>query len=151
MALEFKIKKNYFQDALRLMRISKTMRETEGVKNAVAVMATNKAKFAIKDAGLLNADIKKASGADLVIIVETESKKLATSTLDKFEALISSDLYNTSKSPPDLLNSELQVINIGLEIFKDSIEEQGVTVKHVDWQVPAKGDKKLINILKKLM
>lgn len=151
MSIEFKIRKNYFQDALRLMRISKTLRETKGVKNAVAVMATEKAKFAIKDAGLLNPEIEKASGSDLVIIVEAESKKAAKKTINNIEALLSSGADRTDSSPPDLLNSELQVVNIGLELFKDSLEAQGIKVSHVEWQVPAKGDTKLINILKKLM
>ena len=151
MSIEIRIKKNFFQDALRLMRISKTMREIEGVKNAVAVMATEKAKFAIEDAGLMNENIKKASGGDLVIIVNAESKKLARNTIKKIESLVSTDITEANQAPPDLLDSELKVINIGLDIFRDSMEAQGVTVRHVDWQVPADGDMKLINILKKLM
>ncbi|MBF8303117.1 MAG: FdrA, FdrA protein, partial [Candidatus Dadabacteria bacterium] len=39
---------------------------------------------------------------------------------------------------------------IGLESFKEALEAQGVKVVHVNWQVPAKGDMKLINILKKM-
>ena len=150
MATEYKIKVNNYYDSLRLMRISKTMSETEGVKNAVAVMSTEKAKFALKAAGLLNTEIEKAAGNDLTIIVEAESPKLALETISTIESLISSDSKGSSNSAPDIFNSDMQVINVGLDIFKDSLVAQQVKVKHVDWQVPAKGDMQLINILKKM-
>ena len=150
MVVEFKIKENTYYDSLRLLRISKNMSEVKGVKNAVAVMLTEKAKFALKNAGLITPEIDKAGGNDLVIIVEADTRKLAKDTIKKTEALISSGSDTSSKPPPDILNSELQIINVGLEIFKESLAEQGVKVNQVDWEVPAKGDKKMINILKKL-
>jgi len=150
LATEYKIKVNNYYDSLRLMRISKTMSETKGVNNAVAVMSTAKAKFALKAAGLMNAEIEKAAGNDMTIIVDAVSNKLALETINKIESLISSDNKQSGHSAPDILNSEMQVINVGLDIFKDSLVSQQVKVKHVDWQVPAKGDMQLINILKKM-
>jgi hypothetical protein len=149
--IKFKIKKGYFQDALRLMRISKNLSDTEGVEKAVAVMATEKAKFALKDAGLMTAEINEASGSDLVIVVEAKSVEIAEETLGKMEEMISSGSPQARKpSPSNILDDEIQAINIGLETFKDALKAQGAKVMHVDWQVPAKGDMKLINILKKL-
>jgi len=150
LATEYKIKVNNYYDSLRLMRISKTMSETTGVNNAVAVMSTEKAKFALKAAGLMTKEIEKAAGNDLVIVVEAESNKLALEIIQKIESLISSNSSHGGKSAPDIFNSEMQVINVGLDIFKDSLVAQKVKVKQVDWQVPAKGDMKLVNILKKL-
>ena len=150
MATEIKIKVNNYYDSLRLMRISKTMSETKGVKNAVAVMSTEKAKFALKAAGLMTKEIENAAGNDLVIIVEAESKRLALEIIQKIESLISSGPGYSENSAPDIFNSELQVINIGLDIFKESLTAQQVKVKHVDWQVPANGDMELVNILKKM-
>ena len=150
MATEIKIKVNNYYDSLRLMRISKTMSETKGVKNAVAVMSTEKAKFALKAAGLMTKEIENAAGNDLVIIVEAESKRLALEIIQKIESLILSGPGYSENSAPDIFNSELQVINIGLDIFKESLTAQQVKVKHVDWQVPANGDMELVNILKKM-
>ena len=150
MVVEYKIKKNTYYDSLRLLRISKTISDIKGVKNAVAVMSTEKAKFALKNAGLLTPEINNAGGNDLVIIVQAETKKLASDTIEKAEELISSNSGQKQNSAPDILNGEMQIINVGLEIFKDSLVEQGVKVKHVEWQVPAKGDTKMIKILKKL-
>lgn len=149
--IKFKIKKGYFQDALRLMRISKNLTDIEGVKKAVAVMGTEKAKFALKDAGLMPPEIKEASGSDLVMIVEAKSAEVAEEVLGKMEDMISSGGAQARKpSSSNILNDEIQAINIGLETFKDALEGQGVKVKQVDWQVPAKGDTKLIKILKKM-
>lgn len=150
MAIKFKIKKNYFQDALRLMRISKSIREMDGVKNAVAVMATEKAKFALEDAGFMAPEIKDAKGSDLVMTVEADTEELANQVLVKMEELVSAGISQSRKESPDILHQEIQAINIGLESFKEALEAQGVKVVHVNWQVPANGDMRLINILKKV-
>ena len=49
----------------------------------------------------------------------------------------------------NLLNSELQVINIGLDIFPQDLEEQNVPNINLSWRPPA-GDKKMLNLLTKL-
>ena len=151
MVIDYRIKKNQFQDALRLMRISANLREMKGVTKAVAVMATDKAKFSLKNAGLMTPEIKKAVGNDLVMVVEAENEKVAKDAIEKIQDLVSSDiLQQGNASPSDLLNQEIRVINLGLEIFKESLEAQGVRVIHVGWQVPAMGNLQLINILKKM-
>ena len=149
MSLKIKIKNNYFQDALRLMRISKNAKDIEGVKKAVAVMATDKAKYAIEDAGLMTDEIKDASGSDLVIAVEASSEKLADQAINQIEGLISADEAGTGASA-DIVGQELKVVNVGLDIFKDALEAQNVKVSQVDWEVPAKGDEKIISILKRM-
>jgi len=150
LALKIKIKNNYFQDALRLMRISKNAREIDGVKKVVAVMATDKAKYAIEDAGLMTAEIKETCGSDLVIAVEATSNELADQAIAQIEGLISTDMAGSSISS-EIIGQELKVVNIGLDIFKDALEAQDVKVVQVDWEVPAKGDEKVINILKKMV
>jgi hypothetical protein len=149
-ALKFKIKKNYFQDALRLMRISKNVRELDGVINAVAVMATDKAKYALEDAGLMTPQIKEASGSDLVIAVEAKTQELTDQIIAQIEGIVSSDASEGCSISSDIIGQEIKVINIGLDIFKEALEEQDVKVVQVDWEVPAKGDEKVINILKKM-
>jgi 3-oxoacyl-[acyl-carrier-protein] synthase III len=150
LAIKFRIRKNYFQDALRLMRISKSLREMEGVNKAVAVMATEKAKFALEDAGLMTEEIKGSGGSDLVMAVEADSEEIANRALARMEELISAGASGGKKESPDILHQEIQAINVGLETFKEALEAQGVKVVHVDWQVPAQGDMKLVDILKKM-
>ena len=150
MAIEFKIRKNVYYDSLRLMRISKTASGVDGVKNAFAVMATDKAKYSLNSAGLLTREIKKAKGSDLVIIVEAKSKELAEQAINKIETLISSDDSQAPQTAPNILDEQLKVVNVGLEIFGESLAAQGVEVRHVEWKVPAKKKKKLVNLLKKM-
>ncbi len=149
MTLKFKIKHNYFQDALRLMRISKNAREIDGVKKAVAVMATDKAKYAIEDAGLMTKQIKDATGGDLVIAVEAATEEFADRAISQIEGLISTDDAG-GRASSDIIGQEIRVVNIGLDIFKEALEAQDVKVVQVDWEVPAKGDEKVINVLKKM-
>lgn len=132
------------------MRISKSLREMEGVKKAVAVMATEKAKFALEDAGLITPEIKDAGGSDLVMAVEAESEEIAKQALAKMGELVSAGASQSRKESPDILHQGIQAINVGLESFKEALEAQGVKVVHVNWKVPANGDMKLINILKKM-
>ena len=51
----------------------------------------------------------------------------------------------------DLLQSPIVVINLGLEKFAKSLEEQQVDVVQVDWVPPAGGDKEMIDLLDQLL
>ncbi len=50
-----------------------------------------------------------------------------------------------------LFNSELKVINIGLEKFYQDLKEQKVQVINVDFRPTAGGNKKMASLLSKLM
>jgi hypothetical protein len=51
----------------------------------------------------------------------------------------------------DLFKQELNVINIGLLSFKESLDDVGVKVIQVDWRPPAGGDQEAMDALKKLL
>lgn len=51
----------------------------------------------------------------------------------------------------DLLNSELQVINLGIDLFYNSLKRQGIKVIHVDWKPVPMLDPKLEHILSKIL
>jgi len=44
----------------------------------------------------------------------------------------------------------MEIINLGLVGFYDSINSQNISCIHVDWQPPAGGDVRLIEILDRL-
>ena len=50
----------------------------------------------------------------------------------------------------DIFEKELKVINIGAELFAESLREQGVKTVHVDWRPPAGGDLDILKFLEKL-
>ena len=51
----------------------------------------------------------------------------------------------------NLFTSELKVINVGLELFKDELKEQGVKVAHVAWRPLPKLEKEYEDILSKIL
>lgn len=51
----------------------------------------------------------------------------------------------------NLLGGELQIINIGLEVFYNSLIHQNVSAIHVDWKPKPKLDPKLERILSKIL
>ena len=50
-----------------------------------------------------------------------------------------------------LLAGPIVAINIGLEQFANSLEEQSVAVVQVDWVPPAGGDPEMLDILDQLL
>ena len=48
---------------------------------------------------------------------------------------------------PDLFVGPLRVVNLGLELFAETLAADGVTVVHVDWRPPAGGDARLAAVL----
>lgn len=48
-----------------------------------------------------------------------------------------------------LLREPLQAINIGLEVFAESLEAQAVPLVHLDWRPPA-GDARITALLARL-
>jgi hypothetical protein len=55
---------------------------------------------------------------------------------------------NTGKA---LLDSELNVVNVGLEIFFNALRLQDINVIDVSWSPPAKLDKETEDILDKIL
>ena len=51
----------------------------------------------------------------------------------------------------ELLHEPIVVINLGLEKFAESLEEQQVEVVQVDWVPPAGGDKEMVELLDHLL
>lgn len=49
-----------------------------------------------------------------------------------------------------LFGEKLNVINLGLPGFFESVKDQGASGVHVDWKPPAGGDVRLIEILDRL-
>ena len=59
---------------------------------------------------------------------------------------------NADIQPVDLnaFVQPLDVINVGLETFFESLTQQGAAAIHVDWRPPAQGNEELMAILKKM-
>ena len=48
---------------------------------------------------------------------------------------------------PGVFGGPVRVVNLGLELFAETLEADGVEVIHVDWRPPAGGDLRLAAML----
>ncbi len=88
MALVSTVKKNFYQDSMKLMQISQKLRNLSGIKTAAAIMATEANLAMLKEAGLLKKGIDTASPNDLVVAIEAASEKAADEALRMLDALL---------------------------------------------------------------
>ncbi len=49
-----------------------------------------------------------------------------------------------------LLGRQLQVVNIGLELFVETLRRHRMPLVHLDWRPPAQGDAHLLDLLRRL-
>ena len=50
----------------------------------------------------------------------------------------------------ELLGQQLHVVNIGLELFAETLRRHDVPLVHLDWRPPAQGDAHLLDLLRQL-
>lgn len=55
------------------------------------------------------------------------------------------------KSTTIALPQRLVIVNIGLELFADTLKAQEQAVTHVQWEPPAQGDPELLEMLDALL
>jgi len=56
----------------------------------------------------------------------------------------------TATEPMVVLPDDVEVVNIGLPLFAESVAQQGRPVVHVDWRIPANGDLAVVGSLTRL-
>ncbi|MCA9809704.1 MAG: succinyl-CoA synthetase subunit alpha, partial [Candidatus Dadabacteria bacterium] len=91
MAILHVVKKNHYQDSMKLMQISQKLSGEPGVKNAAAIMATEANLAMLKDAGLLEG-MPEATANDLIVAVKADSKEKAEEAVNMLDSLL---------APPD--------------------------------------------------
>ncbi|MCZ6556037.1 MAG: hypothetical protein O6759_07965, partial [Candidatus Dadabacteria bacterium] len=97
MAIVSIIKKNHYQDSMKLMQISQKLGALEGVRQASAIMATKANLLMLKEAELIE-EIPESTGAnDLIVAVQAKSAKIGNEAILKLDSLLMpSDLGTTS-------------------------------------------------------
>lgn len=88
MIKEIVIKKNSFFDSVMLMTISREVKNIEGIKEAVVVMATDFNKETLKNVDLVNDEVMEATPNDLVIALKAESEGAIQTAKDKVEEML---------------------------------------------------------------
>jgi FdrA protein len=91
MALVSTVKKNFYQDSMKLMQISQKLSNLIGIKKAAAIMATKANLAMLKETGLLKKGTDSANPNDLVVAIEAESEKAANEALKMLDSLLAPD------------------------------------------------------------
>lgn len=91
MAIIHVVKKNHYQDSMKLMQISQKLSGVPGVKSAAAIMATEANLAMLRDAGLLDG-VPEAGANDLIVAVKADSKEKAEEAVNMLDSLL---------APPD--------------------------------------------------
>ncbi len=81
------LKKNYYQDSLKLMQIGQKLSSFPGVSNAYAMMATEANIKMLKESGLIMGAYDSANANDLIVSVEAESEEAAKEAIDRLDSL----------------------------------------------------------------
>ena len=88
MAIVNAIKKNFYQDSVKLMQIGQKLSNLSGIKKAAAIMATEANLAMLKETGLLKKVTDSAGPSDLIVAIEAESEKAANEALKMLDALL---------------------------------------------------------------
>jgi FdrA protein len=79
------VKKNTYQDSMKLMQLQTALNEIPGVMGSAVAMGTPENKSQFQAAGLFTEDIQAASNRDLCIVVKAESSEGLSVVKEKIE------------------------------------------------------------------
>ncbi len=90
MQLHATVRKNQYQDSVRLMQISRQAASLPGVVKVLALLGTDSNKKILNDLGLMDDTVSAATPNDLVICVEAESDEAVGRAVDDVDARLKS-------------------------------------------------------------
>src|SRR5712692_8610680 len=85
------VKSNTYQDSVRLMRLSQTVSDLAGVKQAFVAMGTDANKRVLDEVGLLTDEVQKVGANDMFVVVEAETETAAQAAIEQAERLLLQD------------------------------------------------------------
>ncbi len=89
MAIASIVKKNHYQDSLKLMQLSRKLGALPGVRKASAIMATEANLNMLAEAGLIDGVPEGVSANDLIVAVEAGTDADAREALGALDSLLS--------------------------------------------------------------
>ena len=82
------VRKNHYEDSVRLMSISRQVSSMKRVKNCLALLGTDGNKKIMKALGLLDSNVRSATPNDLVICIKAESSSEWEAALREVDKLL---------------------------------------------------------------
>ena len=104
MQLNATVRKNQYQDSVRLMQISRQASALPGVAKVLALLGTDSNKKVLADLGLMDAVVAAATANDLVICVEAETDEAVSAALAEVDERLSATTTGqaTQENPKSL-------------------------------------------------
>ncbi|MDA2919501.1 acyl-CoA synthetase FdrA [Desulfobacterota bacterium AH_259_B03_O07] len=96
MAVLSTIKKNYYQDSMKLMQLSQRLSNVKGVNRASAIMSTEANLKMLKDAGLFSKLPDAVNANDLIVTVEAETVEIAENAIEMVDSLLTVSQVSTN-------------------------------------------------------
>ncbi len=90
MQLQATVRKNQYQDSVRLMQISRQASALPGVAKVLALLGTDSNKKVLADLGLMDAVVAAATANDLVICIEAETDEAIKAALGEVDDRLTS-------------------------------------------------------------
>lgn len=100
MIVQSQIVQGKYLDSVKLMLISKELRQQEGILDAVAILATKENREILAATDMLVDEIKHAAETDIVIVIKAEAEEQASAALKKAEALLKEPAGKRDSSRP---------------------------------------------------
>lgn len=82
------VKKNHYQDSMKLMQLSQKLSAIPGVKKASAIMATEANIRMLKEAGLIETIPDSATANDLMVAVQADSEEICKDAIKRLDSLL---------------------------------------------------------------
>jgi FdrA protein len=88
MAIIQAVKKNQYQDSMKLMQISQKLSAIPGVRKASAIMATEANLRMLKEAGLIDKFPDSATANDLIVVVDADTEQKGRDAIIRLDSLL---------------------------------------------------------------
>jgi FdrA protein len=82
-----RVKRNFYQDSLRLMQLSRRLGQLSGVIKASAIMATEANLRMLREARMLSGELGNLTANDLLVTIEAQTEETANQAIETLDSL----------------------------------------------------------------
>jgi FdrA protein len=100
MQLRTLVRRNSYQDSVKLMQLTRAVRDTPGVVRAAAIMGTANNKATLARGGFAANLLEPAGPNDLLLIVEGQDEETVETALARYQSLLDADGVNGVAAGP---------------------------------------------------
>jgi FdrA protein len=92
------VRRNSYQDSLRLMQLSSALKRADGVNEVAVMMGTPANKDVLRAAGMGTAELEGAKPADLVVVIDAADAAVGESLVERVDELLAHQAVASRRS-----------------------------------------------------